>query len=70
MEELEVVAILDVFYGNETIGEMYKVTKVFPWDTNLLTVLQWALGEKQKRKYPENINVSDFRGNLRLTIKQ
>lgn len=70
MDEVEIVAVLNMANGNESVGTEWLETKVFPHNIDLLTVMKWAHSIIQKGKYPENLNVSDFRGNLRLTIKQ
>ena len=66
MDEIEIVAILDRSAGNDTVGEMWQVTKVFPITSSLQDVMKWAStehGDSQSQ-------IECFRGNLRLTIKQ
>lgn len=62
MDEIQIVAILDCSAGNETVGEMWKETKVFQCSASLFDVIKWA----SKDRYP----VAEFKGNLTIAIAQ
>jgi hypothetical protein len=64
MGEFEIVAILDRSAGNDTVGEMWKETAIFPISAGIKDVLKWA-AEKNRCGDVEN-----FRGNLVITIGQ
>lgn len=38
------VVIRDMSAGNDSVGEMWKETKIFSEDATLLEVMQWAEG--------------------------
>lgn len=67
MEEWQVVAILNMSAGNESVGEMWQETKVFDSKTSLFEVMCWAEYTQRKIK---PIQPELFRGNLKLTIAQ
>ena len=39
------VVIRDCSAGNETVGEMWQETKIFPAETPLAEVMAWATGD-------------------------
>jgi len=39
---MKIVAIKDMSVGNETVGDMWKETKLFPPDTPIIDVLRWS----------------------------
>ena len=43
---MKVVAIKDMAAGNDTIGEMWKETKVFDASDSLSDVMEWAKNRK------------------------
>ena len=63
MEEWYIIAVLDRSAGNESVGEMWQETKMFPVDTPVFEIIKWA--ESKKSNTPEN-----FRGSLKLTVGQ
>lgn len=66
MDEIQIVAILDKSAGNESVGEMWKETKVFPISTPIIEVFKWANGAKVGNA----LQPSAFRGNLTISIAQ
>ena len=58
---MKVVAILFRSTGNESVGEMWRETKVFDDMTSVGEILKWASGS-----YP----VKNFRSHLEITIDQ
>lgn len=61
-----IVATLDMSSGNESVGEMWKETKIFSIKSSIEEVMMWAIATKNRFK---NIpHVSEFKGNLTLTI--
>jgi len=61
---MKVIAILDRSAGNDSVGEMWKETKSFDGAVRVDFILQWAAERCNVQ------NISDFRGNLTLTIDQ
>ena len=41
------VVIRDMSAGNESVGEMWQETKVFPEETTLKEVMIWAIGKHE-----------------------
>ncbi len=39
----DLVVIVDKSAGNESVGEMWQETKIFPADTKLEDVMNWAM---------------------------
>ena len=69
MEEIQVVATLQMADGNESVGTMWMETAVFGVSSSLFAVLKWAEATKGRRLL-ENALVENFRGDLTLTIAQ
>lgn len=67
MKKFNVVAILDRSAGNETVGEMWKETKVFSDADEIGEIFEWAVKAQGKFK---NYPVENFAGNLTITISQ
>jgi len=44
---MQVVVIKDMSAGNDTVGDMWKETKICSGETTLLEVMQWAGTKKQ-----------------------
>ena len=65
MDEYDVIAVLDMSAGNESVGEMWQETKKFHPGTPVQLILIWAAQRKN-----EHSNATDFKGNLKLTIGQ
>ena len=63
---MKIVAILDRSDGNESVGEMWKETAIFPAETPVLDVLKWATSRRSGSSWP----VERFIGNLIITIAQ
>jgi len=63
---MKIVAILHRSAGNESVGDMWRETKVFDEITPLIEVFKWAnvvVGGYDDR-------VGSFRGHLEITIAQ
>lgn len=64
MKKVNVVAVLDRSAGNETIGEMWRETKVFSDADEIGDILTWA------RKCQGYSDIENFRGNLTISVSQ
>ena len=64
MPEIELVAVLNMSAGNESVGDMWLETKTFKITDSMFEIIKWA-AEKTCRQ-----QIELFRGNLRITIKQ
>ena len=42
VQSMKIIAIKDMANGNESVGTMWKETKIFNHDTPLLEVLEWG----------------------------
>lgn len=47
---MRVVAIKDMSAGNESVGEMWKETKIFNSDEPIDNILKWAMAEYDYEK--------------------
>lgn len=66
---MEIVAILDMSAGNESVGEMWTETCVFSHSAPIENILTWA--QTVKCRYNNAaINIHEFKGNLRITVAQ
>ena len=65
---MKIIAILHRSAGNESIGDMWRETKVFEETTSLKDVFLWAT--KTSGIIPEEKYYTNFRGHLELTIAQ
>lgn len=45
---MEIVAIKEMSAGNETVGEMWKETKIFNENTTLKEVMEWIDNRENK----------------------
>lgn len=45
---MKVIAILELSAGNETVGEMWKETKIFDENTHVKEIINWAKPEHSK----------------------
>ena len=60
---MKIIGIKDMVNGNETVGSMWKETKIFKHDTPLVEVMQWAgLKTNVTLSIPENF-LEDFTKN-------
>lgn len=66
MSNIMIVAILEMSDGNESVGEMWKETKIFSIKSSLEEVMDWANSVKTRNASSQPIE--SFRGNLILTI--
>lgn len=61
---LKVVAIKDMSDGNESVGEMWKETKIFDGSTPVIEIVEWA-------KHPNaDLSKRGIRKNLIITVPQ
>ena len=51
------VVIREMAAGNESVGEMWKETKIFSDNDTLDTVMKWAMGSDYKEKRRSRINI-------------
>jgi hypothetical protein len=61
----KIIAILDMSAGNESVGDMWKESKIFEPSDSLEVVIQWALDTKSR---DSNQKWDRTLGNLILTI--
>ncbi len=66
MENIMIVATIEMSAGNESVGEMWEETKIFSIKSSLEEVMVWA-NETKNRSFTIP-SMKDFRGNLTLTI--
>ena len=53
---MRIIAIKDMSAGNESVGDMWKETKIFDHTNTLLDVMKWVGGKKKNvvLSIPEN----------------
>jgi hypothetical protein len=56
---MQIVAILYKSAGNETVGDMWRETKVFEPTTPVIDIFKWASNDE---------DVTSFKGHLEITI--
>lgn len=66
MSNIMIVAILEMSAGNESVGEMWKETKIFSIKSSIEEVMEWANATKNRNL--SGLPMVEFRGNLILTI--
>ena len=58
---MKIVAVLKCSAGNESVGEMWDETCIFPPEATVFEVLKWA---------SKDADIEGFRRNLSLTVAQ
>jgi hypothetical protein len=69
MEEIQIVAMIDRSAGNETVGDMWTETKVFPISASLNEIYEWAskrLGINSRLP----VKIEEIKANIKLSVAQ
>ena len=65
---MEVIAIRDCSAGNDTVGEMWKETKIFDSSEPIQKILEWAFSDQYEYSTRKLKDGFPSRKNLTITV--